>query len=308
MNRRTEIGSNKVCFGQLFSALGFCFLHGAVAYAESYSFEAGGTYGRSQSETSSPVFGSNELFRTDTDTDSLGIGFTWFPEALDISGQLRPEAAFLTRTTSLSLSYSRNSTDTAASGAFGLNFSDSFSSDSVNASGRYIWENSGWFVDGALGRADVEGQTSTSVTAGFGRYVATNTTLGLTLGRSEAEFDGVTSSSTGAILTGKHIGSFRGPWQYGIDASVSSIAAGDADGSYSASFSLFPNQDVELGFGLAGPLGSRGNDTMSYGLRGSWFVRPVLQIRGSFSWTSFDNDGDIDQDADGLSLGVLYRF
>ncbi|MEM7762556.1 MAG: hypothetical protein AAF290_00625 [Pseudomonadota bacterium] len=284
----------------------------ASASAEQYDWEVGADISRTTTEQTIGLFGpggSPGNVRIENDADAIGIGATWFFEGLEISEGPRTEAPFLSRTSSLSFAYSRVDFDSTTTSPVDVTTSSSGDSDGLGFRGRYVWKDSGWFALGSYSRSEAfSDATVTTLTAGVGRYVARNTTISATLGRTEVDTNVFDDTSSGVILAAKHIGQFRNQWRYGFDIDVSNQEFGDASGQYGLGFSLFPNDDLVLAFNSTGQIGGSNNEQQGYRLSGGWFVLPDVEITAGYDWVDVDSDETVDIDTNGFNIGVNYRF
>ncbi|MEL7296921.1 MAG: hypothetical protein AAGJ86_04615 [Pseudomonadota bacterium] len=286
---------------------------GAInAHAEEYDWEVGAGFARTTIDSSILILGSDGPLRSlpfENEADAIDVSAQWFLDGLTIVDGPRTEAPFLSRASSLSFAYSRTEFTDVIINTDGSTTSNTEDTDALGIAGRYVWRDSGWFVNGSLGRSDAFGDaTVVTLTAGVGLYVAANTTVSATVGLTEIETDFFDDDSSGIIVSVKHIGNFNDQWRYGVAANVSNEEAGDADGQYDIQFSLFPNDEISFRFDTSGPLGSSSFSSQSYGLSGGWFVLPDLEITGGYQWVDQETSEFIETDIDGFCLGVNYRF
>ncbi|MEL7296920.1 MAG: hypothetical protein AAGJ86_04610 [Pseudomonadota bacterium] len=284
----------------------------ASANAEQYDWEVGANLSWTTTEQTIGLFGpggSPGNLQIESDANAICLGATWFYEGLEIGEGPRTEAPFLSRTSSISFSYSRVDFDSTTTSPVDAPMSSSGDSDGLGFRGRYVWKDSGWFALGSYSRSDAfSDATVTTLTAGVGRYIARNTTVSATFGRTEVDTDVFDDTSSGIILAAKHIGQFRNQWRYGFDIDVSNQEFGDVNGQYGLGFSLFPNDDLVLAFNTTGQIGGSNNEQQGYRLSGGWFVLPDLEITAGYDWVDVDSDESVDIDTDGFNIGVNYRF
>ncbi|HEX7062929.1 MAG TPA: hypothetical protein VF200_13220 [Woeseiaceae bacterium] len=296
----------------------------AAAHADSYQYEIDVAYDADRASTEA-TFESPFLnlgISSETDNDELGITGTWYFHAVGTPAGPLSRAAFIDRASGLSLSYSRGDGDSVftVTGdgtvvAPGVTRSGQ-TTNAFSASLRWVWRESGWYGLGGLSRAELElagSKTSADgYSLGFGKYLGAQTTLDLTLLRSDSDaqgaFIGGDSTSTEAALGFSHIGSVGGSWQYGTDIVLATTPRGPSDGSYSARVSLYPSRLLAFGIDVDGALRDASDASTSYGLFASWFVRERIELDARYGWLSFDESENTDADQYSFGVGVKFRF
>lgn len=280
----------------------------------------------------------------DTDTDEFTIAAAWyFDGASSASGPLS-RAAFVSRASSLAVSLSRADVDTDISidppiiivipdplppgpivpdpppGVVDRGpVTPGGDIDEVLAQFRYVWPDSGWYVLAGIAFAETEldiGLDTASVdsngyVAGFGRYIAELTSLDIAVTRVENDFSGPfiggDDSTTEVAVTLSHIGALTGRWQYGADATISSVDTDDRDGDFGVRGSLYPNRSLAFGLDVAGSFGDS-NAPTTYRLFASWFATERFGISASYGLVDFDEPRGVDVDQDQFGLEAVARF
>lgn len=308
-------------------ALALSFALPATIHADTYDYEIGILYDaiRASSESGfAGVIGPVPFtFESDSDMDEIGLAGTWYFDGVAASKGPRGRAAFISRASTVSLSYTRGSGDTVSTvsstdPAFppSTNRSES-TANRISAALRWVWSDSGWYGLAGLSAADLDGPGSIEFDAeayslGFGKYIGTQTALELTVVRQNSEASGpviggdVTSNEVAVGFV--HIGSLGRMWQYGTDIILSTTGRGASDGSYSARLSLYPSRPLAFGIETGGALQDPGDASTSYGLFASWFPRERIELEARYGWLSLDEPADTDFDQYNFGVGVNFRF
>ena len=204
----------------------------------------------------------------DTDTDVISLFGTWYFSGASADEGPLSRAPFVSRASSLSFGYARNesSTDfnfspepipitpspslplpppgiTPIEPPFVLAFpveEPGLDGDIFSLGGRYVWQDSGWFVFGeaTFGEADLGTGASLDVDtrrfiAGGGLYIGRMTSIDVALIRNEREISSsifpFEESETDVGISLSHIGAMGSRWQYGIDVGLTSEERVDGD-------------------------------------------------------------------------------
>ena len=279
----------------------------------------------------------------DTDTDEFSVAAAWYFDGASAASGPMSRAAFVSRASSLAIAYSRGDIDTDISIDPPIVFTPDplpgpvvplppgvanpapipvdlgGDVDELAAQLRYVWPDSGWYalagvavldtkLNPGLQAADVD---SRRYVAGFGRYIAELTTLDVAVARIENDFSGPfiggDDSTTELAVTLSHIGALSGAWQYGADASISSVDADDRDGDFGIRGSLYPNRSLAFGLGITGSYGDN-NAPTTYNLFASWFATERFGISASFGIVDTDDPPGRDVDQDRFGLEAVARF
>jgi hypothetical protein len=298
----------------------------ATAHAAGYDYELAISYDGSRTSVDAPVSSLPRPIRARSDSDNEEIGFagTWYLAGVDVSNGPRSRAGFVSRASSVSLSYTRGSGDSA----FTVDSDDpSFPSsvgsseqDTNNLSGnlRWVWPESGWYALAGFSMADFETDVeidsieANAFSLGVGKYIGAQTALELTAIRQESDFSGAViggdSTSTEIAASLLHIGSLGQTWQYGTDIALSTMSRGLSEGSYSARLSLYPSRSLAFGFEIDGALQDPGSVGTDYGVFASWFPRERIGVHARYGWAGFDEPENIDRDQYDFGVGVSIRF
>lgn len=270
-----------------------------------------------------------DLIRLDaeTDDDAFRLAGTWHFDGVSISSGPRSRAAFLSRASAVSISYTRGDSDSV----FAVTSSDpgfpSFSDQSsdtrnnLSANLRWVWAESGWYGLAGLTMAELEldaGPFSSTFdgdgyTLGVGKYLGAQTALELRVLRQISDTSGPAiiggdSSSTDAALGFLHIGALGATWQYGTDITLATTGRGASDGSYNARLSLYPSRPLAFGIEIAGALQDASDVSTDYEVFASWFPNDGLGLSARYGWISLDEPGDSDIDQYSFGIDVSFRF
>ncbi|MGH8495468.1 MAG: hypothetical protein ACREVN_04980 [Gammaproteobacteria bacterium] len=313
------------------SALAMSVAVSATGHAESYDYQVEILYDASrysdQTRFSDPFLLSMESATSESDDDRIGFAGTWFFDGVAASTGPESRAAFISRASGVSFTYTRGNGDSA----YTVNFSDPAAPPSMGSSEqttnsistdlRWVWPESGWYGLAGLSRVDSEsnsefGSTDLTVDAlslGIGRYIGAQTALELSVARSDTSDSaiGIGGNSTSATETSVgflHIGSLGGTWQYGTDIVLSTTDRGLSDGSYSARLSLYPSRPLAFGIELDGALEDSGDASAGYGLFASWFPRERMELEARYGWIDYDISSSSDLDQYTFGIGVNFRF
>ena len=289
------------------------------AMADTFDYEVGAGYQSAMSDFSgNAVFGNA---RGSSDTDSFNLAGSWYFAGLSDDEGPRSRAEFLSRASSLTLAYSQSD------GSSSTTFSDPVlpdvttrsknSADDYSARFRYVWKQGGWYGLAGVSRLEStfrsragdpliavsEELDATLYSLGVGKYLGKATSIDLNASRADA--DGSDTTSYALNLT--HIGKIGQAWQYGLGVSMSRSDRDDDDGSYRASFSLFPTRDLEFGVGIT----HRDADVLggeSYNGFVSWFVRSNVELTASYGTDNPDTNSSQSVDSSATAVGVSIRF
>ena len=300
----------------------------SFAAGEDYDYQVGLSYGSGQSDsTVVPTFGgvpdpSLGITTSSSDSDTIGLTGVWFYSGLSDDNGPKSRAAFMSRASSLIISYANGdeSTTTEFSGGGIIppqtTRSDGSSND-YSLDLRHVWKNSGWFARAGMSRAesDVEFTNNGGFPAsakfdanryslGVGKYLGQATTLELGI----TTLDVGTSNPTVIALSFSHIGSLGSNWQYGADvAFAKSDTGGDGD-TIALRGSLFPTPSIEFGLSFARQDGNSGFDLDTTEVFGGWFVRDNIELTVRFRMQDPDTFPGQDIDSDEFGVGVSMRF
>ena len=300
------------------------FLGTAQAAADEYDFELGLAYANQRAERLSavgagpdgplPGFGA---VHSDTDADRYTLLGTWYYSGLHEVDGPRARAAFLGRTSSLSLlyEYGEETTDWNRSGttppapsqppASGTSDTDK---TTIEARLRHVWADSGWYAIVGASRLEVDEEVydrgGDRWEAGLGKYLASATALDLRI--VEDEVTGIDRTLYG--LNFSHVGALPGGWQYGSDLG---IGYSDDDGdyqNYGIALSLFPTNDIEFGLTYDNTEYYESTDEDIGGFA-SWFIREDIEVRARYTSHELpDREGLYEHDDDSFDIGVNVRF
>ena len=279
----------------------------------------------------------------DTDTDEFSVAAAWYFDGASAASGPMSRAAFVSRASSLAIAYSRGDIDTDVGidppivvtpdplpgpilpfppGVIDptpIVFELGGDIDELATQLRYVWPDSGWYALASVATLDTKLNTglqavdvdSQRYVAGFGRYIAELTTLDIAVARIENDFSGPFAgdddSATEVAVTLSHIGALAGDWQYGADASISSVDADDRDGDFGIRGSLYPNRALAFGLGITGSFGND-NAPTTYNLFASWFATERFGISASFGIVDTDDPPGTDVDQDRFGLEAVARF
>lgn len=280
----------------------------STAWAESYDFEidlaySGGEFDGSQTIT---TIGGTIFNSVSTDTDDLNLMGSWYFKGLSDDKGPRARAALVDRASALSVGYARSEQTistilTNDDPNFPFPPIDTTLESDADIYGldlRYVDRNSGWF--GVVGvittRTKLGGFVSANADAtawrvGVGKYLATNTTLGLDFSQTDADGGG---DATGIGVSLEHLGDLGQNWQYAVDVRYENI---DSDGlievdTVRAALSFYPNRDFEFGIALEDASGT-GSD--AFGVEGfaSWFITPGFRVSAGYRVDDVDFLGNV---------------
>lgn len=304
-----------------------CLVSPAIARGDTFDFEVGASYDRT-----STSFEATDLLgfiqpptlvtsRSDGNDDDFTVFGIWFFDGVTASTGPRSRAAFLSRASSVSLSYRHEDGDTS----FSVTSPDpSFSptmgrsnrnSEAISANLRYVWPESGWYGLAGVSTLDTEfgddfgsfGFDSETYSLGIGKYIGSQTTLDLRVSRQETDnnFD-----LTETTLAFSHIGGLGENWQYGADVAVTTTDVSGADESFSLRLSLYPSRSLAFGLETSGSVQDAFDDRTRYGLFASWFARENIEFGASYRYVDTDTPRNFDwnEDEDGFGVGVKVRF
>lgn len=305
----------------------------AIAHADSYDYEIAVSYDATRFSSESnfgPPGGPVNPIRVagETDDDAIGVAGTWYLDGVSASSGPRSRAAFISRASSVSVSYTRGNGDSD----FGVVSTDpAFPSSTIrseqrtnilSANLRWVWAESGWYGLAGLSRAELDfrdgdGSFSSAVDGdgynlGVGKYLGAQTALELRVLRQSSDASGVVigggSSSTEVAVNFLHIGSLGSTWQYGTDIALATTSRGASEGSYNARLSLYPSRPLAFGIDIAGALQDTSDVSTDYEVFASWFPRDRLGLSARYGWIGLDELGGTDIDQYSFGIDVTFRF
>ncbi len=297
----------------VFSALALGLLAG-TGNADEFDFELGLSYGSTEiSSTTNPGIGPLSL-EVDQDLDDVGLNATWYFDGVVSNEGPRERAAFLAQASSVSFAYMNLDGDvvlrtiSTSPTIPSSQQRSSQSGDTFGLVGRYVWQDSGWYVTGSIATADLEidgsgGTDTDAYGVGIGKYFGNRTTVDVTVAQSDAGG----SDETDVSLSVTHIGDLGGTWQYAADGRLSSAEALDADASYRVGLTLYPSRSVGFGVDVGGALGGS-FDSTGYDIFGSWFPSEAIGLRASIGLVDADDGPDTDTDEDIFRIEGVFRF
>lgn len=266
-----------------------------AAHAEEFSWQLSG--GASESESSG------------SDSDSWGVDATFYVSSIDDSDGPYALASFLNPTTRVSAAASSN---------------DSPAGDDPTAytlTGAYVLPGKKWYVGASYAKADADDAQPVTVSdpKGYGvragRYLGPNTTLELSLGRSE-QSTSLTCLGPPFCIAGEielmtdsvglevfHVRRFRS-LTYTLQGSVSERdtdveissalipllgPSADPGGlrTYSIAAELFPTRTLGVRVGYSRP--DRDFDVDSYVVGATWFFKPRVAVEVTLSAAKVDD-------------------
>ena len=289
-----------------------------AAYADTFDFEVDASFLRSDTSFVSnnvaiqltppfiplPTFTAvNEL-----DADLTALSGTWFFSGVNINEGPRNRAAFLSRASSLSIELGRLDTSFRSR----VDFEDpalpdqdsrsSGSSDVVALSGRYVWQDTGWYgLAGVASSEAIGGGNSESYRLGIGRYVGERTSIDFNAQYGDFLDDSVTTFTFNL----SHVGDLTGRWQYGADVSLSQADSAQSDLVMDGAISLFPTRSLAFGVEYVTSLEDIG-DGASYDAFLSWFANETLEVSARLGTTDQDTFAGADEDRWGLGFRVRF--
>jgi hypothetical protein len=289
------------------------------AVADTFDYEVRAGYASATSDFSNTtLIGST---RGSSDTDSFNLGGSWYFTGLSDDEGPRSRAAFLSRASSLMLAYSRG--DGSSSSTFTdpvlppVTARSKTTRDDFSAGFRYVWKQSGWYGLAGVSRFESKFRTqsggpvivpsieldATLYNVGVGKYLGEATAIDLNVSR--ADTDGLDTNNY--ALTFTHIGKIGQTWQYGLGVSASLSDQNDDDGTYGASFSLFPTRNLEFGVSIS-HRDSGVIEGESYNGFVSWFVRPNVELTASYTEDNPDTASGQSFDNSATAIGASIRF
>lgn len=315
-------------------AASLCLAMTAPSEADEYDYEIGVLYDQNRASSVS-TFGIGAVpgppiqpmtLASDTDNDTVGVSGTWYFDGVRTSGGPKSRAAFLSKASSLSVSYSRGFGDTTTiisptgpgSPPPTVVLTDQ-DSNNFEAGLRYVWPTADWYglanfsrIDAEIG--DIAGAidlTTNAYSLGVGKYLGSQTTVDLNVVRLESDAAGFVIggniSSTEASINFSHIGDLLNSWQYGADFGILTTGVGDSAGSYRVGFSLYPTRALAMGLNVSGGLGGSRIAT-SYSFFLTWFLREQFGLTANYGFIDVDNPFNTDFDQDNIGLSAIFRF
>lgn len=311
---------NSYWYARIVTVLAFllCF----SAHADDYNFEVGVTIGQSEADTTTISFPApiNTAATISANADQFDLRGTWFYTGLSDNKGPKTRAAFVDRSSSVSLSYFRSDlSSTVILSGGGLppdqsNISIDVSGYSVDL--RHVWRESGWFGIISIGRAELDGiltngpTTSTSdadsnaYSLGIGKYLADTTSVDL---RVLSEESG-SSTAAGISLRFSHLAPLGNTWMFGADVGITKTdTAGDGD-AYNIVGSFYPNSEVDFGLSFARRDEEGGIDSESFELFAGWFISDSTRVHASYIEDTGGAGLSAEADSTGYEVGISSRF
>ncbi|MEO1245797.1 MAG: hypothetical protein AAFX56_08980 [Pseudomonadota bacterium] len=330
------------CFAALLGTV--CLAASVATAAQPFSIELGVAYDRSETSASTAilnpdvqVLGADQIsvFRSDTETDSTNFFARWFYDGASAATGPRSRAGFVSRASSVSLSFSDSEgtvwveTPPPLFSPVPIESSREVAARNdgtvVSLDVRHVFERSGWYLLGSASIADTDvvqpglsggtfetnAETSRFI-AGAGKYLGKTSSLDLAVLHVESElqlFDqSFDDSLTEYVLSFTHIAGLNADWQYGLDLAVSTVERFGEEGQVSARFSLFPSRSLALGIDIDAPIESAFDDNTRYGVFLSWFATRNFELFARADTIELDAPPNSNADGDGYGLGVRARF
>jgi len=298
----------------------------AVAAGEDYDYQVGLAYDRAQLDStiiaSIQPFPSLGTQTTSADSDNIELTGAWFYSGFSDANGPKSRAAFMSRASSLVISYARGdeSTLTELSGDGTVppqTGSSEGTSKEYSLDLRHVWKDSGWYALAGASRADVDVDIVTGngtpafskfdlnrYTLGVGKYLGKATTLDLAI----TTLDVGSSNPTVVALSFSHIGSLGANWQYGADvAFAKSDTSGDGD-TIALRGSLFPTASIEFGLSFVRQDRNGGFELDTTEAFAGWFVRDNIELTARYRLDDPDTIPGQDIDSDEFGVGVSMRF
>lgn len=299
-----------------------------TAAADTYTWEVGlGLTANNSTSRSTSTFpppnGGTISSRSESDSDDIGIGGTWYFAGVEANSGPRSRAAFIGRASAVSLSYSRGDGDSSTNvtstvpGFPDQSFRSDASSDSFSGNLRLVGKDSGWYGLASVSRTESEGDfpglgatqfSSNAYGLGVGKYLGSQTALELNVARGEAQGFYTTIAALALI----HIGAMGDTWQYGIDASLSDDNQDGSNARFGARFSLYPSRSWAFGADISAQLEDTSDGPRNYGLFASWFPTERVEIEARYTTTDVDVPtafiSNVDVDQYSYGAGVNVRF
>ncbi len=303
------------------------------ALAGDYDFEAGLSFGNSNTDTASPLLVSGfDQWGTSTsssDSDRVELSGAWYYFGLSDKAGPKSRAVFLDRASSVRLAYAYDD----LSGSFassGLQDplppgilprppstgSSDGTTHSLEVGLRHVWKSSGWYGLVGATRSDSEIDTdfngiggsfdtdATAYTVGIGKYLGQATALDLNV--ISSDLDGY--DTTVYALSFTHLGSLGDKWYYAADLGVALSDEDGDDGSYSLGLSLFPTTELELGIEVVQQEGPFDGNRDTYVGFARWFARDHIELYASYLNADWEPNSVSDTDTDRFAVGVNVRF
>lgn len=299
----------------------------ANAIADDYDYELGLTLGRNNSDFASSAFVIETIngpitvpaVSTSSDSDIIELSGAWYYSGLSDADGPKSRSAFLSRASSISLSYSYSDDSSSIRSTGGGGFAPSNGStdgrtNELSAKLRHVWRDSGWYVLAGVGRVDSEqrGESgggitfgsdfeATVYTLGAGKYFGQATALELSVIDTD-------NGSGGIALSFSHIGAIGKDWQYGADVAYGKSDTGGDGDFYALRGALYPSAEFEFGLELSRrESGSRvDSDTIEAFV--GWFVRDHIELNARYQQDDPDTSPGEDIDNNQFSIGVNVRF
>ena len=304
--------------------------------AGEYSYEAGLSYGSSNTDTTAPllIVGGNPGTQfgsatSSSDSDLVKLSGSWYYSGLSDKSGPKSRAAFLDRASSVYLAYSYDD----LSGSYktsGLQpplppgflptppstGSTDGTTHTLEAGLRHVWEASGWYGLAGVTRSDTEIDTvfdgsaasfdldATAYTLGIGKYFGQATALDLSVISSDLDGHDTTAYS----LSFNHVGSLGDSWYYAADLGLAVSDEDEDDGTYSLGLALFPTTKIEFGIQIVHHESAFVDDWDSYGGFVRWFVRDHVEVNARYREDDWEPNSVVEIDRDQFAIGVNIRF
>lgn len=299
--------------------------------AQAYEFEIRALFDTQQFDTIANFAAAGPMpgitVRTNNNNDELHFNGVWYFNGVNATSGPLSRAAFIDQASFLSVGIVDGSGDTSASITSSdplfppVNSSGDTDTLEYAASARYVWKDSGWFATAGLSKTDfdllsegIAGSAKVDMfSVGAGKYIGPQTTLEIDYVQSDGSTRGgpfIGSPGKSAVLSAivSHIGNLGSAWQYGLDATLSSVTDGDAADTYAALLSLYPSRHLALGFGVNGRLEKNPLDATNLSFGASWFVIEKLELVAIFETVITDDAVNSSSDSDRVAIGASLRF
>ena len=214
----------------------------SASYASNFQYEVSAEYSETREEVLVPQDFSFEpttgftpvaLTRQKVTIDSKALFGSYYFSPVDTSKGPLAEAAFLDRSSRLS-----------------VNYGESRNTDTLGLSGLYVHKENGWFVGAGYSESDfpfgLGDADSKNLTLGY--YLAENTAVSLDWADNSSPLNQDTKQYR---LNARHVGDISANTAYSISGFLGTGDGGsiDSQDSYGFNVTLYPNQNLGIGFG-----------------------------------------------------------
>lgn len=260
--------------------------------ATAQQFEATIDYAHTDTDVTGGISSSSN-------TDRTLFGFTYYFTPLDSAEGPLALSSFFGRNSSVSASYAVGDVD-----SFGVETD----LDAYSLFGRYVHADSGWLVDAAFARTDVDTSPNTrsdTYSIAVGKYFAPTSTISLGFSRTDDDANGDSSRVT---LSNFHAQALGNGSYFDGGAELSYVDTDDAGDGYELvlATTYYPNR--ALGVGLFGGYADIGStDSFAYGVSAEYFFTESFAVNARYTATDSDA-GFFDVDTDTFSIGARVRF